>query len=63
MRPRPWKSCHSREENQDLPCHSPPSFDLEQTVLFNSILCVEGGRGGPLTRQPLAQNLNVSFNL
>jgi hypothetical protein len=61
MRPGPWKSCH-RVEKLELPCHGPPSFDLNHTALCNSILCVEvGRRGGPLTWQPLTQNLNVSF--
>jgi hypothetical protein len=41
----------------------PPSSDLAHAAFRNSILCVEGGGTGLLTWQPIAQNLDVSFNL
>jgi hypothetical protein len=59
MRPGPWKSCHNGSRNRA--CHvTAPLVLTWHMQLFVTVSCERRGRGrGPLTWQPLAQNLNV----
>ncbi len=47
MRPGPWKSCHPRKEQKNLPHYCPSSLDLALAVLCNCVLSVCGQGEGP----------------